>query len=451
MGDRSLTYSELDAQSSSLAAALQSRGVGSSDVVAVFLERSPEMVIGLIGILKAGAAYLPLDPALPAQRIEFLLADAEVPLILTQRELRNSLPRTSSAVVNIEEVNESPSESEIGQASGDDLAYLIYTSGSTGNPKGTEIQHAALVNLLASMLREPGLSAKDTLVAVTTLSFDIATLEIFGPLVCGAKLVIASRDQVIDPEQLGELLDFSGATVMQATPSTWRMMIESGWMGRPSLRMWCGGEALAPDLAESLMTRGGELWNLYGPTETTIWSAAHRVRSGENPILIGRPIGNTQMYILDEQLQPVPVGVTGELFIGGLGVARGYRGRPELTASRFCPIHLTRREAAGCIARAILRVTARMGSFSCSAEPITRSNCGAIESSRAKSRSSLSAIRPFARRLLHWTARAPIYNWSGTFATQNRPAMWTRFDCGCVSDCRITWCPESLCHLTNSR
>lgn len=337
MGDRSLTYSELDAQSSSLAAALQSRGVGSSDVVAVFLERSPEMVIGLIGILKAGAAYLPLDPALPAQRIEFLLADAEVPLILTQRELRNSLPRTSSAVVNIEEVNESPSESEIGQASGDDLAYLIYTSGSTGNPKGTEIQHAALVNLLASMLREPGLSAKDTLVAVTTLSFDIATLEIFGPLVCGAKLVIASRDQVIDPEQLGELLDFSGATVMQATPSTWRMMIESGWMGRPSLRMWCGGEALAPDLAESLMTRGGELWNLYGPTETTIWSAAHRVRSGENPILIGRPIGNTQMYILDEQLQPVPVGVTGELFIGGLGVARGYRGRPELTASRFLP------------------------------------------------------------------------------------------------------------------
>jgi amino acid adenylation domain-containing protein len=337
MGDRSLTYSEVDAQSSALAGALRSRGIGRSDVVAVFLERIPEMVVGLIGILKSGAAYLPLDPALPAQRIEFLLADAEVPLILTQRELRDSLPNSSSAVVNIEELSESPADIQIGQPAGNDLAYLIYTSGSTGNPKGTEIQHSALVNLLASMLREPGLSAKDILVAVTTLSFDIATLEILGPLLCGAELVIASRDQVIDPEQLAELLDSSDATVMQATPSTWRMLIESGWMGRPSLRMWCGGEALAPDLAESLMTRGGELWNLYGPTETTIWSAAHRVRSGENPILVGRPIGNTQMYILDEQLQPVPVGVTGELFIGGQGMARGYRGRPELTASRFLP------------------------------------------------------------------------------------------------------------------
>ncbi len=337
MGNRSLTYRELDAKSSALAVALRSRRIGSSDVVAVFLVRSPEMVIGLLGILKAGAAYLPLDPALPAQRVEFLLADAEVSLILTQRELRSALPPTSSTVLDIEDVSASPAESHIGHPSSDDLAYLIYTSGSTGNPKGTEIEHAALVNLLAAMLREPGLSAKDTFVAVTTLSFDIATLEIFAPLLCGAKLVLASRDQVIDPEQLADLLDSADATVMQATPSTWRMLIESGWMGRPSLRMWCGGEALAPDAAENLMARGSELWNLYGPTETTIWSAAHRVRSGENPILIGRPIANTQMYILDEHLQPVPVGVTGELFIGGHGVARAYRGRPELTASRFLP------------------------------------------------------------------------------------------------------------------
>ncbi|HVT97022.1 MAG TPA: condensation domain-containing protein, partial [Acidobacteriaceae bacterium] len=299
MGARSLTYSELDAQSSALASALRAQGISRSDVVAVFLERSPEMVIAVLGILKSGAAYLPLDPALPAQRIEFLLGDANVPLILTQQELRSTLPPTNATVFSIDELDLSPADAPSIQLSGDDLAYLIYTSGSTGNPKGTEIPHSALVNLLASMLREPGLSATDTLVSVTTLSFDIATLEVFGPLLCGAKLVIASRDQVIDPEQLAELLDVSDATVMQATPSTWRMLIESGWMGRPRLRMWCGGEALAPDVAEGLMARGSELWNLYGPTETTIWSAAHRVRSGENPILIGRPIANTQMYILD--------------------------------------------------------------------------------------------------------------------------------------------------------
>jgi amino acid adenylation domain-containing protein len=335
MGDHSLTYAELDARSSGLASALRGQGIGRSNVVAVFLERSPEMIIGVLGILKAGAAYLPLDPALPAQRIDFLLADANVPLILTQRELLNTLPATGATVLAVEDVDLLTTDDLSAQPAGDDLAYLIYTSGSTGNPKGTEIPHRALVNLLASMLREPGLSATDTLVSVTTLSFDIATLEVFGPLLCGAKLVIASRDQVIDPEQLADLLDMSDATVMQATPSTWRMLIESGWMGRPRLRMWCGGEALAPDVAEALMARGSELWNLYGPTETTIWSAAHRVRSGENPVLIGRPIANTQMYILDENFQPVPVGVSGELFIAGDGVARGYRGRPELTASRF--------------------------------------------------------------------------------------------------------------------
>jgi amino acid adenylation domain-containing protein len=217
----------------------------------------------------------------------------------------------------------------------DDLAYLIYTSGSTGNPKGTEIPHGALVNLLSSMLREPGISSTDTLVAITTLSFDIAALEILGPLVCGAKVVLASRDQVIDPESLAALIEDSEATIMQATPSTWRSLVESGWMGQTNLRMWCGGEALSSDLAENLLARGRELWNLYGPTETTIWSSAHRVRDGENPVLIGKPIGNTRMYILDAEAQPVPIGVPGELYIGGAGVARGYWSRPDLTATRF--------------------------------------------------------------------------------------------------------------------
>jgi amino acid adenylation domain-containing protein len=345
MGERSLTYAELDAHSSRLAAVLRSHGVAREKVVGVLLRRSPEMVVALLGILRAGGAYLPLDPMLPARRLEFLLADAGVPLILTQTDLRDTLPESGATLLMIDELSigqsliEPASESADGpvtdEPAPEDIAYLIYTSGSTGDPKGTEIQHRALVNLLASMLSEPGLFSRDTLVAITTLSFDIAGLEIFGPLVCGARLVLASTDQTLDPVALADLLEESQATVMQATPSTWRMLFDSGWMGRANLRMWCGGEALSPDLAENLIVRGRELWNLYGPTETTIWSAVHSVKSGESPILIGRPIGNTRMYILDPDAQPVPIGVPGELYIGGAGVARGYRGRPALTESRF--------------------------------------------------------------------------------------------------------------------
>ncbi|MBS1803319.1 MAG: amino acid adenylation domain-containing protein [Acidobacteria bacterium] len=335
MGDRSLTYGELDAHSDRIASDLRTRGVGRGSVVGLYMNRGMQMVVGLIGILKAGSAYLPLDPAMPPRRTEFLLSDSQVALILTERDLLNDIPATSAVLLPIEEAGVCSSEAVPDDVVETDRAYLIYTSGTTGNPKATEIHHQALVNLLGSMMKEPGLRADDTLVAVTTISFDIAGLEIFGPLLCGAKLVLASREQAINPELLADLLDTSGATVLQATPSTWRMLVESGWTGRTTLRMWCGGEALSPDLAESLVARGKELWNLYGPTETTIWSAVHRVRSGENPILIGRPIANTEMHILDDELQPVPVGVTGELFIGGLGVARGYWKRSELTAQRF--------------------------------------------------------------------------------------------------------------------
>ncbi len=340
MGERSLTYGELDAQSSRLAAVLRSQGVVRETVVGVFLQRSPEMVVGLLAILKAGGAYLPLDPVLPAHRLEFLLSDARVPLILTQTGLRDTVPATDAALLLLDQLLSDRAVASIEEPVTDepapeDLAYLIYTSGSTGDPKGTEVPHRALVNLLASMLREPGLASGDTLVAVTTLSFDIAGLEILGPLVCGARLVLASTEQALDPDALAGLLEQSEATVMQATPSTWRMLIDSGWMGTPNLRMWCGGEALSPDLADNLLVRGRELWNLYGPTETTIWSTAHRVKSGESPILIGRPIANTRMYILDSDGQPAPIGVPGELYIGGAGVARGYRGRPAWTEARF--------------------------------------------------------------------------------------------------------------------
>lgn len=335
MGDRSLTYWQLDAESDRVASDLRSRGIRRGKIVGVYMQRSPEMIVGLLGILKAGAAYLPLDPALPRNRLDFILSDSEPSLILSERELCGKLETANTALLPFEKIAIELEGHDSEQINASDLAYVIYTSGSTGEPKGTEIQHGALSNLLNSMLTEPGLGREDTLVAITTISFDIAGLEIFGPLVSGAKLVLASREQAIDPDLLAKLLETSRATVMQATPSTWRMLIESGWKGRPGLRMWCGGEALSSDLAESLMASGGELWNLYGPTETTIWSTAHRVGKGETPILIGRPIASTQVYILDSNLEPVPVGVPGELYIAGDGVARGYWRRPDLTANRF--------------------------------------------------------------------------------------------------------------------
>jgi thioesterase domain-containing protein/acyl carrier protein len=217
----------------------------------------------------------------------------------------------------------------------DDLAYVLYTSGSTGNPKGVEIGHAALINLLAAMRERPGFGAGDSLLAVTTLSFDIAALELFLPLICGGELIVAPRSVATDPRELAELIGESKPTVMQATPATWRALVEAGWKGDPSLRILCGGEAFPRDLAEALLPRAGEVWNMYGPTETTIWSTVERVGQGDGPVPIGRPIANTQIHILDRYGNTAPVGAIGELFIGGVGLARGYRGRPDLTSERF--------------------------------------------------------------------------------------------------------------------
>lgn len=335
MGSKGMTYAELDSESDRYAEIFSAQGAKRGVVVGIYLLRSHEMVITLLAILKSGATYLPLDPAFPSQRIEYLLADARVELIVTHSSLSASLTSFSAKTIHVDQTIDTPKAAISEEISGEDIAYLIYTSGSTGAPKGTQVPHRALTNLLASMLKEPGLTHGDTLIAITTLSFDIAALELLGPLVCGAKVVIASREQTIDPIQLAELIATSSATVMQGTPSTWRMLAEAGWMGDSNLRMWCGGEALTPELSESLLSRGRELWNLYGPTETTIWSAAHLVKSGENPILIGHPIANTTMYILDSHQKLVPLGVPGELYIGGRGVARGYLNLPELTASHF--------------------------------------------------------------------------------------------------------------------
>jgi amino acid adenylation domain-containing protein len=339
--DEQLTYRELNGRANQLAHYLQQLGVGPDVLVGICVERSLDMIVGLLGILKAGGAYLPLDPAFPPERIEFMLEDAQVPVLVTQQHLTAQLPEHKARVVYLDtdgatlarqnETNLTP------KALSDNLAYVIYTSGSTGRPKGVQIIHRAVVNFLLSMREQPGLRADDTLLAVTTLSFDIAALELFLPLVVGARVVIASQEIVADGIALMEVLTRKHVTVMQATPVTWRILLAAGWQGNHSLKIICGGEALPPDLAQQLLPRAASLWNIYGPTETTIWSSTCEIEPGEKTITIGRPIANTQIYLLDAHLQPVPVGVPGELYIGGDGLARGYLNRPELTAERFIP------------------------------------------------------------------------------------------------------------------
>jgi amino acid adenylation domain-containing protein len=345
-----LTYAQLNARANQLAHRLQTLGVGPELLVALCAERSIEMVVALLGILKAGGAYVPLDPTYPRERLAFMLeagarqwragpGPGRAPVLLTHHDLADALPSAGAHVLCLDtawtEIARESTQNLAGGATADDLAYVIYTSGSTGTPKGVAISHRALVNCLTAMRREPGLLPHDVLLAVTTLSFDIATLELLLPLTVGARVVVVPRDVAADGARLGEALIDSGATVMQATPATWRLLLEAGWRGSPQLKILCGGEALPRDLADRLLERSASLWNLYGPTETTIWSTLHRVERREGPVSIGRPIANTQIYVLDAEMRPVPIGVPGELYIGGAGLARGYLHHPELTAQKF--------------------------------------------------------------------------------------------------------------------
>jgi amino acid adenylation domain-containing protein len=339
--DTRLTYAELDGSANQLAHHLQGLGVGPEVLVGICVERSAQMVVGLLGILKAGGGYVPIDPAYPDDRQAFMLESSAAPVIITEARLRDSLPASDAKIVCIDSewatIARHPSVPPPSPSDPEQLAYVIYTSGSTGQPKGVQIQHRALVNFLVTMQATPGLTADDTLLAVTTLSFDIAGLELYLPLITGARVVIAPAATTSDPRGLAELLSDSGATVMQATPTTWRMLAESGWTPPAGMRALCGGEALPVALADSLVDLGLELWNMYGPTETTIWSTCCQVSTRGKALTIGRPIANTSLYILDARLQPVPVGVAGELWIGGDGLARGYRGRDDLTSERFVP------------------------------------------------------------------------------------------------------------------
>jgi amino acid adenylation domain-containing protein len=337
-GSESVTYADLESRANRLARRLRGLGVRPGALVALHVERTLDMVVGLLGILKAGGAYLPLDPTYPRERMAFILEDARPALLLANRRHAAELPAAGSPVAFIEDTTEADGTPLPALARPDDLAYAIFTSGSTGRPKGVLVQHRALSNLLASMEREPGLSEGDVLLAVTTLAFDIAGLELLLPLVAGGRVVLASRDEAADPTALRALLEDAGITVLQATPATWRMLVDSGWGGKAGLRALCGGEPLPVELARALKERCAELWNVYGPTETTIWSTAERIDEVRaRTISIGRPIANTTVHLVDSRLQPVPLGAVGELLIGGAGVACGYLDRPGLTAERFVP------------------------------------------------------------------------------------------------------------------
>ena len=333
---RRLTYRELDARANALALRLEELGVGPEVLVGVFVERSAEMLVALLAVLKAGGAYVPMDPAYPKERLAHILEDSAAAVVITEKSLTGTLPAAAAHLIFLEEATaEAPSPPQQ-RVSSDGLAYVIYTSGSTGRPKGVLVTHRSLTNLLLSMRVRPGMDSDDVLLAVTTLSFDIAGLELYLPLVVGARLVVAGRETASDGDSLANELDRCRATVMQATPATWRMLLESGWRGRPGLKVLCGGEAMSPQLARRLSEVSGSVWNLYGPTETTIWSSCERVEGTANRVVsIGRPIANTRMYVLDGRMEPVPVGVLGELCIGGNGVARGYRNLPELTGQKF--------------------------------------------------------------------------------------------------------------------
>ena len=333
-----ITYKTLDRNANQLAHLLIENGVKKGDKIAFALERSAEMVTVLLAIMKTGATYIPLDPQFPLNRINYMLDDSAAVILLTSKKLSGQYQSKAKELL-IDELwptlSQYPdTEPEI-KVNGKDLVYILYTSGSTGMPKGVQISHQNLVNFLISMQREPGITADDKLLAVTTISFDIAGLELFLPLITGAEVIITDTAAAKDGRALLDIIKNEQATIMQATPYTWRIMLEAGWDKSTTLKVICGGEALPAELANRILNIAPSLWNVYGPTETTIWSTVKKLTVNDQTISIGRPINNTAVYILDDFLHPQAPGAAGEIYIGGDGVAQGYLNRPELTAEKF--------------------------------------------------------------------------------------------------------------------
>jgi amino acid adenylation domain-containing protein/thioester reductase-like protein len=344
--NQQLTYRQLADRTNQLAHYLQAMGVQPETTVGIYVERSLEMVIAMLSVLKAGGAYVPLDPSFPPDRVAFMVEDAQMPILLSQQHLQLDNAPSELNVINLdadwETIAQQPTTAVEANITANSLAYIIYTSGSTGKPKGVQIQHGNLANLLASMATEPGLTHTDTLLAITTYSFDLSVPDWFLPLVVGAKMVVLPREIATNPVKLAEEINQSGATFMQATPTTWRMLLAAKWTGSDKLKILCGGEAMTRSLADQLLTRCAELWNMYGPTETTVWSMLNRVEPGPNPITLGHPIANTQIHILPQEKRrhsdtvgEIGDDEIGELYIGGDGVARGYLNRAELNQEKF--------------------------------------------------------------------------------------------------------------------
>ncbi|HEX4965503.1 MAG TPA: amino acid adenylation domain-containing protein [Thermoanaerobaculia bacterium] len=337
-----LTYAELDARSDRLAGHLHGLGFGPEDVVGVYLERTAELPVALLGVLKSGAAYLPLDLAYPADRRAFMLEDSAARAVLTQERLAGSLPdsgvpRLCLDTEPLSSLLALPSPSSLAPAADpENRAYVIYTSGSTGRPKGVEIPRRALANFVRAMGRLYTAGPGDAMPGITTAAFDLSVPELYLPMLGGGTTPILSRETAGDGVLLARALESSGATILQATPATYRMLLESGWPGRAEMLLLIGAEALSRDLADRLLPLGRGLWNFYGPTEITVWATAWRVAE-EGPIALGRPIAEARIYLLDRSFAPVPLGAAGEVAIGGRGLARGYFGRPELSAERFVP------------------------------------------------------------------------------------------------------------------
>jgi amino acid adenylation domain-containing protein len=336
-----MTYCALNAQANRIAHALIAAGVRPGARVAICAARGPALVAGLLGVMKSGAAYVPLDPAYPPDRLATMLADSAPAALLTQAALAPglgaALPRVlldDTAALSARQDTDPCLPARAGQ-----VAYVIHTSGSTGKPKGVMVSHGGVLNLLAAMGRALGATAHERVLSLTTIGFDIAALELYLPLTTGGTVLLVGRATSADGAALGAALTQLAPTLVQATPSTWRMVLDSGWPGAPALKAICGGEALPADLARRLHERVGALWNAYGPTETTIWSTLARYAPGlegqGGVVPVGAPLDNTQVYLLDDEGRLVPPGVAGEICIGGAGVAHGYWNRPGLSAERF--------------------------------------------------------------------------------------------------------------------
>ena len=348
--DGTLSYQELNGKANRLARMLRKRGVQADTLVGICMDRSTDMLVALLGILKAGGAYVPIDPAYPADRIAYMLQDSQVQCLLTQQHLVPLLAPTAATIICLDldqdQIAQEAAENVTHTITADNLAYILYTSGSTGRPKGVQIPHRGLINFELAMRDLLKITEDDTFLAITTLSFDIAGLELYLPLISGAQVSIETREVAIDGHQLLQRLQRVRPTVLQATPATWRMLLTAGAADFSDLTILCGGEALSPELRDQLLAcKPAAFWNVYGPTETTVWSMVSEITSSHTAITIGHPIANMQVYILDANQQPVPVGILGELYIGGAGLGRGYLHQPALTQEKFIP-HLFRTQTA---------------------------------------------------------------------------------------------------------